>query len=317
MLRQLMHDALTDDERTALNATDAVETRMRAQWETAPDAARADRADGEGIWQRVLKRIERGSGGGAYFYKVYSAVASVLLLLALGGAAFMALDREQDVPMYVVSSGIQNMEPVTLPDGTEVQLGPGSRLTYPSQFKGWMREVRLDGQAFFDVQRDPRKPFIVHASDMDVQALGTAFEVFDYEIENRSEAILLSGKVKIGIGNKKDAGRKEYVLMPNQRLQYDKQSNTMSVQDLDADKYTAWRKQGILSFENEKLSMIIPRLEQWYGRKAVCPQDLAEKYRFTFKVRDESLERILYMMEKSSPLTYKEINGGNYKIMLK
>lgn len=317
MLRQLMHDALTDDERTALNATDAVETRMRAQWETAPDAARADRADGAGIWQHVLRRIERGSGGGAYFYKVYSAVASVLLLLSIAGAAFMALDREQDVPMYVVSSGIQNMQPVTLPDGTEVQLGPGSRLTYPSQFKGRMREVQLNGQAFFDVQRDPRKPFIVHASDMDVQALGTAFEVFDYEIENRSEAILLSGKVKIGIGDRKGGERKEYVLQPNQRLQYDKHSNTMSVQDLDADKYTAWRKQGILSFENEKLSMIIPRLEQWYGRKTVCPQDLAEKYRFTFKVRDESLERILYMMEKSSPLTYKEINGGNYKIMLK
>ncbi len=317
MLKKLMHDALTDAERSALNETEAVETRMRSQWETAPDAADADRVDGAGIWQRVLRRIERGSGNGVYFYKVYSAVASLLLLLSLGGAAFMALDRKQDVPMYVVSSGIQNMEPVTLPDGTEVQLGPGSRLTYPAQFKGRTRDVQLDGQAFFDVQRDPRKPFVVHASDMDIQALGTAFEVFDYEIENKLETILLSGKVKVGIGNGDRGKKKECILQPNQRLQYDRQTNTVSVQTLDADKYTAWRKQGILSFENEKLSMIIPRLEQWYGRKAICPYDLAEKYRFTFKVRDESLERILYMMEKSSPLTYKEIEGGNYKILHK
>lgn len=317
MLKKLMHDALTDEERSALNTDAAVEARMRSQWDAASDAVATDRVDGEDMWQRILKKIERSGEGGAYFYKAYSAVASVLLLLAIGSAAFMALDRRDDVPMYVVSSGIQNMQAVTLPDGTEVQLGPGSRLTYPSQFTGRTREVKLDGQAFFDVERDPRKPFIVHASDMDIQALGTAFEVFDYEIENRLEAILLSGKVKVGIGNGDTDKKKECILQPNQRLQYDRQTNTVSVQTLDADKYTAWRKQGILSFENEKLSMIVPRLEQWYGRKAICPHDLAEKYRFTFKVRDESLERILYMMEKSSPLTYKEIEGGNYKIMLK
>ncbi len=317
VLKKLMHDALTDAERSALNAAEAVEARMLSQWETAPDAAEADRADGADIWQRVLRRIERGSGDGAYFYKVYSAVASVLLLLAIGGAAFMALDMKENVPMYVVSSGIQNMQQVTLPDGTNVQLGPSSRLTYPSRFVGRTREVKLDGQAFFDVHKDPRKPFIVRASDMDIQALGTAFEVFDYEIENKLEAILLSGKVKVGIGDDGGGKKKECILQPNQRLQYDRQTNTVSVQTLDADKYTAWRKQGILSFENEKLSMIIPRLEQWYGRKAICPQDLAEKYRFTFKVRDESLERILFMMKQSSPLTYKEIEGGNYKIMHK
>ena len=83
---------------------------------------------------------------------------------------------------------------------------------------------------------------------------------------------------------------------------------------MDADKYTAWRKQKMLSFENEKLSMIIPRLEQWYGRKVMCQKDLADKYRFTFKVRDESLEKILMLIQLSSPLKYKEIEDGNYSL---
>ena len=58
----------------------------------------------------------------------------------------------------------------------------------------------------------------------------------------------------------------------------------------------------MLSFENEKLSMIIPRLEQWYGRKVMCQKDLAERYRFTFKVRGESLEQILKLIQLSSSI---------------
>ena len=96
-----------------------------------------------------------------------------------------------------------------------------------------------------------------------------------------------------------------------------KSAERLSKQIVDADKYTAWRKQKILSFENEKLSMIIPRLEQWYGRKVMCQKDLADKYRFTFKVRDESLDRILFMIKASSPLQYKEEKNGDYTLTLK
>ncbi|MCS2892645.1 FecR domain-containing protein [Parabacteroides faecis] len=219
--------------------------------------------------------------------------------------------------MYIVSSGIQNMQSVSLPDGTEVQLGPGSKLTYPSEFSSGKREVSLDGQAFFDVYKNPHKPFVVHTADMDIEALGTAFEVFSYGIENKSEAILLNGKIRVncnGSLNNKNGG---YLLSPDEKIVFDKRDNSASVQDVDADKYTAWRKQRILSFENEKLSMIIPRLEQWYGRKIMCQQDLADKYRFTFKIRDESLERILFMMGASSPLKYKETSNGNYQLILK
>ena len=63
--------------------------------------------------------------------------------------------------MYVVSSGIQNMESVSLPDGTKVQMGPGSRLTYPASFSGKTREIRLDGQAFFRCGEESRKTFLL------------------------------------------------------------------------------------------------------------------------------------------------------------
>ena len=219
--------------------------------------------------------------------------------------------------MYVVSSGIQNMESVSLPDGTKVQMGPGSRLTYPASFSGKTREVTLNGQAFFDVAKNREKPFIVRTEDMSVQALGTAFELFSYEMDNKIETILLNGKIKVGISDKGTKRVKEYLVSPDEKLVLDRQTGEVMKQAVNADKYTAWRKQKMLSFENEKLTMIIPRLEQWYGRKVMCQKDLAEKYRFTFKVRDESLEKILFMIKASSPLIYTQMESGDYILTLK
>lgn len=318
ILKKLMQDALAEQEQAALNDQDAVKRHMTGQWENAPDAAASDHVNGKQIWYHICQRLWNKVSDNRYlYYKIYSVAASILLLLAVGGMTFyFAKENKKEAPVYIVTSGIQNMQSVYLPDGTVVQLGPGSKLTYPSVFSGNAREIHLDGQAFFDVHKNPGKPFIVHTPHMDVQALGTAFEVFNYAIENKLETVLLNGKVKIGLNNP-TGERKEFILSPNEKIIHDKRSDLTSILDVDADKYTSWRKQKILSFENEKLSMIIPRLEQWYGRKIMCQQDLAEKYRFTFKVRDESLERILFMMGESSPLGHQKTTNGNFIIELK
>ena len=68
----------------------------------------------------------------------------------------------------------------------------------------------------------------------------------------------------------------------------------------------------VLSFENENLAMIIPRLERWYGRKIQCEESLLNNYSFTFKVRDESLDVILFIMRQSAPLQYKKNTDESY-----
>lgn len=315
ILKKLMQDALTEEERIALQSSRRVTKEMERQWNNAPDAVESDRPDEPSIWRNICKEVwQHDEGRNVVFYKIYSMVASILLVLGVAGTVYFALQDKANVPMYVVSSGIQNMESVSLPDGTKVQMGPGSRLTYPASFSGKTREIRLDGQAFFDVAKNREKPFIVHTEDMSVEALGTAFELFSYNMENKMEAILLNGKIKVSVENKETNQMKEYFVSPDEKILVDRQTGKISKQIVDADKYTAWRKQKMLSFENEKLSMIIPRLEQWYGRKVMYQKDLADKYRFTFKVRDESLEKILMLIQLSSPLKYKEIEDGNYSL---
>lgn len=318
ILKKLVQDALTEEEHTALRSSRRVTKKMERQWDNAPDAVKNDCPDESSIWRNICEAVwSHGEGQKLMFYKVYSMVASVLLLLGVAGTAYFALQDREEVPMYVVSSGIRSMESVSLPDGTKVQMGPGSRLTYPARFSGKTREITLDGQAFFDVAKNREKPFIVHTEDVSVEALGTAFELFSYDMENKMEAILLNGKIKVSVAEKATNKMKEYLVSPDEKIQMDRLTGKITKQVVDADKYTAWRKQKMLSFENEKLSMIIPRLEQWYGRKVICQKDLADKYRFTFKVRDESLERILFMIKASSPLQHKEMENGDYILTLK
>lgn len=288
----------------------AVERRMRSQWEGAGAADLSEAFAGQRIWKKIEYRIERSASLRLLrLYKTLAVAASLLLGIALGGWIYT---QKNHTPFYtyVVTSGLRCIEPVSLPDGTQVRMGPNSRLTYPRSFRGKTREVVLTGQAFFSVAQNKDQPFIVRTKNMDVTALGTAFEVFDYAYENRAEALLLEGKVRVDVGSPSGGQRREVILMPHERLTYDKQDRHVQVKTVEAGSSSGWWEEGILSFENERLSRILSRLEPWFGQKITCPEAIAESYRFTFKVRDESLERILFILSNASPVKYRETADG-------
>lgn len=305
---------MNETEKEKLHSGKLFSKVLEKQWEDAQDAAAKDKTDVNRIWAKIQRELwERKPVKTYEYYKIYSIAASILLLIGIGCFAWILSRNQSSNTMFVATSGIQNMQSILLPDGSQVQLGPGSKLVYPSEFDGKTREVKLEGQAFFDVAKDKSKPFVVKTKDMDVTALGTAFEVFSYEMENSIETVLLNGKVKVDLlhGNHK----REVILNPNDKLTLSRSDARISIEKVNATKYSDWRNLGILSFENEKLSMIIPRLEKWYGQKIFCQKDLANTYRFTFKVRNESLDRILYMLNNSSPIKYRKA-GDNYELYL-
>ena len=305
---------MNETEKEKLHSGKLFSNVLEKQWDDAQDAAAKDKTDVNRIWAKIQRELwERKPVKTYEYYKIYSIAASILLLIGIGCFAWILSRNQSSNTMFVATSGIQNMQSILLPDGSQVQLGPGSKLVYPSEFDGKTREVKLEGQAFFDVAKDKSKPFVVKTKDMDVTALGTAFEVFSYEMENSIETVLLNGKVKVDLlhGNHK----REVILNPNDKLTLSRSDARISIEKVNATKYSDWRNLGILSFENEKLSMIIPRLEKWYGQKIFCQKDLANTYRFTFKVRNESLDRILYMLNNSSPIKYRKA-GDNYELYL-
>ena len=116
ILKKLMQDALTEEERIALQSSRRVTKEMERQWNNAPDAVESDRPDEPSIWRNICKEVwQHDEGRKVVFYKIYSMVASILLVLGVAGTVYFALRDKANVPMYVVSSGIQNMESVSLP----------------------------------------------------------------------------------------------------------------------------------------------------------------------------------------------------------
>lgn len=309
VIRKMLNDELTPrEEEELLNRSS---DRMQNEWERAGGMSYADSVNGgralakitDVIWEKPYLNLLK-------YYRIYSVAASVLLVCMLGSLAWLYQKAsEQPDETYVMVCGRQTIDSVVLPDGTQVLISSGSRLTYPKSFKGDQRRVRLSGQAFFNVVENKEKPFIVQTEQMEVMALGTAFEVFSFDKATDSEAVLLNGKVKVTMPKHAGKERSGYVLRPNQKLSVG-QDGQVRVEEVDANKYSGWRSKGCLSFEDEKLTMIIPRLERWYKKKIVCDKQVAEAYRFSFTIDDEPWDDVLRMLCKTSPLSYREKEGA-------
>lgn len=267
--------------------------------------------DSDAVYKRLWARIEENASPDRREIKattrkmswLYKVAAVMLLLLGLSGLYYLTQDYSKE-ELLTLQSGSKSIQTVELSDGTIVKIGPNSKFTYPKQFKKNVRTVKVDGQCFFDVKKDTQKPFIVHTENMDVTVLGTQFEVFSYGQENKVEVILLSGKVEVETSTYLTEDNKTINLYPNQKMVLDKKDGSMHIEQIDAARYLAWQESGILSFENESLSVIIPRIEQWFGCKIIFPEVSSDSLRVTIKIKTETLEEALKILSLTTKYKY-------------
>lgn len=156
-----------------------------------------------------------------------------------------------------------NQSRIVLSDSTVVWLNAGSRLVYPTLFKNKTREVLLFGEAFFEVAKNPEKPFIVKTSDLEIRVLGTQFNVSAYEEDDLVQTVLKEGSVDIRRQGTLFFEHK-VVLKPNQMASYNKTTNDTKVNTVDPDYYTLWTK-GLISFDDIDLNRVIKKIERFYN----------------------------------------------------
>src|SRR6188768_3387467 len=124
------------------------------------------------------------------------------------------LPTQQAISSIVTKNG--NRTKIVLPDGSQVWLNAGSNLDYNnSVFNKDLREVTLNGEAYFDVTKNAEKPFIIHTKKMDVKVIGTAFNVRSYNDERTAEASLIRGSIEVTL---KDGKTQKLILIPNQKI---------------------------------------------------------------------------------------------------
>jgi ferric-dicitrate binding protein FerR (iron transport regulator) len=183
---------------------------------------------------------------------------------------------------------------IVLPDGSHVWLNAASSLKYPTTFNGTRRMVEIQGQGYFEVAKNTKQPFLVKVNNMEVQVLGTSFDVMAYVDEKSVNTTLVEGAVNVHQGSISQR------LLPGQQAVLDPVTGAITVHPADVDQVIAW-KTGFFEFDNASLSDIMRQLSRWYDIDVNYSQ--ADNSRlFGGRIsRNLPLSDILHMLEANGP----------------
>jgi len=188
---------------------------------------------------------------------------------------------------------------MTLADGSRVWLNAGSSVTYPVAFNGKERKVSMTGEAYFEIKHDASAPFKVSKGDVEVEVLGTHFNVNAYENEKTIRVTLLEGKVKV---NRHSAAS---TLVPGQQAIV---ANTIDVEnEVDMEEVMAW-KNGLFKFKSMDVLAIINQLTNWYDVDISFRGGIPEKRVTGYIERTADISKVLEMLEYTAGIHY-EIEG--------
>jgi len=193
-----------------------------------------------------------------------------------------------------------------LSDGTVVHLNSGTTLKYPVKFiTGENRQVYLDGEAFFDVAKDKKHPFIVNADNLNVRVLGTHFNVSNYPEDPVTDVVLVEGSVGMYNINEEFNAAKNTVLKPGYIGSFNRQNTQISTKPVITDIYTSWINGG-LTFRNMTFKNIVTKLERRYNVTIVNKNEKLANERFNASFNEESIEKVMSY--------FNDIHGINYTI---
>ena len=191
---------------------------------------------------------------------------------------------------------------VMLPDNTKVFLNSGSELRYPVAFNNNSREVFLQGEAYFEVQKDSTKEFIVHTDQMKIRVLGTSFNVKAYPEQDMIATTLTEGKIQISCDSQL------YNIVPGMQLTYHKRNRETNIQEVDTELYTSW-KNGYYKFEEMPLEEIMSTLSRWYNLEIFYQSPAKKMIIFTGQLkRYDDVTQLLRKFEETHEVEFL-ING--------
>ncbi len=285
-----------------------IKEQLFAQWIELADAELGQDNSLNHIFEKIQYNIlleEKKETKKINIWSFYRQVAAIFLipLLAFSIWYYIASQRANQM-VETAQSWVEINAPdgarveFLLPDGSQGWLNSGSKLKYPTVFNE-ERKVELKGEAWFDVKHLDNSGFVVSVPEMDVKVLGTQFNVTAYSEDATIDVILEEGKVEI---NGK-VGAFKQILMPNEKIAFNRKSKLIIYSDVDASRFSAW-KDGYLVINNEPLEQVVGRLERWYNVDIIIQDEILKKYRFKATFKDEPLEEVLKLIAKTTPIKY-------------
>ena len=251
------------------------------------------------------KQVEKAPRQEFRLSAVWRYAAIIAVILAVGCFSYWqgGVNVKDTFADISVEAPLGSRTKLYLPDGTLVWLNVGSRMTYSQGFGVDNRKVELEGEGYFEVQRNEKLPFFVKTKDLQLQVLGTKFNFRDYPEDHEVVVSLLEGKVGLSNLLKKE---KEAFLAPDERAILNKANGLMTVETVTASNASQWTD-GYLFFDEELLPDIVKELERSYNVNIHIANDSLNKFRFygNFVRREQSIQEVLDALASTEKIQYK------------
>ncbi len=260
-----------------------------------------DRLDNDGL---ILKDHEKTRLISPVFYRI---AASILLFLAISTSAWLLLsDRIILFPEKITYSADKNTSSYDLPDGSRVLLKKGSDVKISRNFKT-QRSVRLEGEAFFDIMKDPSHPFSIETRNASITVLGTSFNIKENNDNGITEVLVESGKVSVRPLKNKD----ELVMNPGQYARISPED--IQLMELKDPNYLAWKTREF-QFLNQRLEHVFNILEDAYQVNIEVSGDEINSLRLTSSYSKQSIDAIMQTIGTAFNLEIEE-NQNTYRVV--
>jgi transmembrane sensor len=198
---------------------------------------------------------------------------------------------------------------LTLEDGTKVWLNAGSRMAFPTKFRGNKREVFLEGEGYFEVAHNQKLPFYVNTNEIAIKVLGTRFNISAYESDKLIETVLIEGSVAINERSALSFIKSGSILMPKQKASYDRNDHSIVVkEESNVDDAIAWTE-GWFKFNRQSINDVLNKLQRYYNVQFEFSTEFPAEDLITGKLyHKDSIEQAMMTMEVVAKLQYR-ING--------
>jgi len=244
-------------------------------------------------------------------------VAAVTVPFVIGSILYLYHNKaakDQTISSQLIVKEIPRGQKLTiyLPDGSMVKLNSESKISYQKPFDEDQRLVTLEGEAFFEVTPDPKRPFRVISGGIETFVVGTSFNISAYSDDIQVKVSVVSGKVSINKTSKEEKIANSFsesiVLSPSEQATFFVDKKRALVSHYDPNEVLGWRE-GILYFHNASMEEFVLELERWYGIDIVVKREIPIKKGIVGEFHNQSLEEILMGMHASSEFEYEFENG--------
>ena len=324
-LEQLQSDMLIESERKKVLSLfhqmdqeyplkDEIYQQLENFADTKINSAIADE-EFERLWTRIeSERIKPAPRLIKWNAVVYWTAAALVFGLILGVLIPKSFLHQNEEAFYTAIAPKGSVSEAVLPDSTHIFLNAGSRLRYAPVTGNEVREVFLEGEAWFDVKHSNKIPFIVHTGFYDIRVMGTRFNIKAYKEDDEVVTTLENGKIQVE-SSANFKVNKDIVLKPGEQLIYKKQDHSLEVNRVNPPVYSSWRDNKLI-FINMSLRELIILLERKYGVdiQVVDPDIL--NYHYDGTIKNETIVEVLNILQETLPVYY-EISDQTIKILKK